>query len=52
MTLTSPHVDLDAAVALRVRSTAIRLAMMGIIAVMLWTVSAWRLAPAQLAPGA
>ncbi len=45
MTATNQFVDLDAAVALRVRSTAIRVGMMAVIAVMLWVLSDWRVAP-------
>ncbi len=45
MTATNEFVDLDAAISLRVRSTAIRVAMMAVIAVMLWTLSSWRYAP-------
>ncbi len=45
MTATHDFVDLDAAIGLRVRSTAIRVAMMAVIAVMLFTLSDWRVAP-------
>ncbi len=45
MTAVNEFVDLDAAISLRVRSTAIRVGMMAVIAVMLWTMSDWRYAP-------
>jgi len=48
MVTTSEFVDLDAAVSLRLRSTAIRVAMMAVIAVMLWVLSDWRIAPLWL----
>jgi signal transduction histidine kinase/CheY-like chemotaxis protein len=45
MSDTEEFPDLDASISLRSRSTAMRIGMMAVIAVMLWTLSDWRFAP-------